>query len=190
MPIQYASLPEEAQQELAALITQTPGFSAAYAYRLRSSPRGAYTTTVVADPDEARIFINANFEEVVGIPLPISIQKPAHKAVLFHSDGSISLRPKFKVGEQVLLHKVITWATITGYVVSGDGLFYTSDRGGLTEDEALSEKELDRCPQCAARALYAEHCHDCGWDVEDDSPCRHPALTAAERNSHVVLAWK
>lgn len=75
MPIQYASLPEEAQQELAALITQVPNFSAAYAYRLRSSPRGDYTTAVIADPDEARIFINANFEEVVGIPLPLSIRQ-------------------------------------------------------------------------------------------------------------------
>lgn len=127
-----------------------------------------------------------------------SIQKPAHKEpITTNPDGSITLRPKFQIGETVLVVAGVSWAKIQGYMIYKGEILYLTDSGELKASEAKSQLELEFCPACGEQAVLDDHCHDCGADAQDepawsgnDAVMPHPSMSIYERNHHTFPDWR
>ena len=127
-----------------------------------------------------------------------SIQKPAHsQPITTNPDGSILLRPKFQIGETVLVVAGVSWAKIEGYMIYKGEILYLTDSGELRADEAKAQIELEFCPKCGEQAVLDDHCHDCGADAQDepawsgnDAVMPHPSMSIYERNHHTFPDWR
>lgn len=127
-----------------------------------------------------------------------SIQKPAHKEPIVNNpDGSITLNPKFQIGETVLVVAGVSWAKIQGYMIYKGEILYLTDSGELRADEAKAQIELEFCPKCGEQSVLDDHCHDCGADAQDepawsgnDAVMPHPSMSVYERNHHSFPDWR
>lgn len=193
--ISLSDLDWQAQEEIVATVKANPRIIP-FACRMALTPARPWHTIFAHTPEEHAIIAGMpGFSRVVGIP----IQKPAHRhaETLFpDQDGTFHIKFAFGIGERVILRDGGAMRTVTGYTFEScpkSGALtvqYMTEFGEFYADEAISALGLDPCPECNEQGVYADHCAECGWDIDDTLEDESPALTAAERNGHSTPVWK
>lgn len=139
-----------------------------------------------------------------------SIQKPAHVLpstdndfIPVNRDNSFTVKPKFKIGEEVLVLKTQTITTVKTYTFEAIGdpqkcgltlVFVTKDGDRFYHDELRSTSTLGECRMCEEPTVYRRRCVVCGWENHPGrmpaEEFQHPSMSAAERNGHYGPAFR
>ena len=193
--IALSDLDWQTQEEILTAAKANPRL-VVYACRMALTPARPWHTIFAHTPEEYECIAKMpGFSRVVGIP----IQKPAHRhAETFFpdQDGTFHIKFAFGIGERVMLRDGAAMRTVTNYTFDAcpkSGALtvqYMTEFGEFYADEAISALGLDPCPECNEQGVYADHCAECGWDIDDTLEDESPALTAAERNGHSIPVWK